>query len=149
MICKTIIFYSAMEPERTPPNNRVNLPADESGEPEVLVRRSDEDIVLFDTQRIVEALVREAGIDADLAEQIGLEVREFIQKFGFRTLSSSLIRGLVDAKLLELGLEDAHRAHTRLGVPFYDVDRTMHSSFRESSAQPYGPEGRSEEHTSE
>src|SRR5438105_981026 len=89
---KTIIFYSAMEPERTPPNNRANLPADESGEPEVLVRRSDEDIALFDTHRIVEALVREAGIDADLAEQIGLEVREFIQKFGFRTLSSSLVR---------------------------------------------------------
>ena len=143
MICKTIIFYIAMEPERTPPNNRANLPADESGEPEVLVRRSDEDIALFDTHRIVEALVREAGIDADLAAQIGLEVREFIQKFGFRTLSSSLIRGLVDAKLLELGLEDAHRAHTRLGVPFYDVDRIMHSAFRESSAQPYGPEGTS------
>ena len=34
---KTIIFYSAMEPERTPPTNRANLPADESSEPEVLV----------------------------------------------------------------------------------------------------------------
>lgn len=109
----------------------------------MLVRRSDEDIALFDTQRIIEALVREANIDADLAAQIGLEVREFIQKLGFRTLSSSLIRGLVDAKLLELGLEDAHRSHTRLGVPFYDVDRVIHSSLRETSSQPYGPEGTS------
>ncbi len=109
----------------------------------MLVRRSDEDIALFDTQRIIEALIREANIDADLAAQIGVEVREFIQKLGFRTLSSSLIRGLVDAKLLELGLEDAHRSHTRLGVPFYDVDRMIHSSLRETSSQPYGPEGTS------
>ena len=132
-----------MDPDRFSPNDRTDISSDEIGEPEVLVRRSDEDIALFDSQRIVEALVREANIDADLAAQIGIEVREFIQKLGFRTLSSSLIRGLVDAKLLELGLEDAHRSHTRLGVPFYDVDRVMHSSFRETSSQPYGPEGTS------
>ena len=132
-----------MDPDRFSPNDRTDITPDEIGEPEVLVRRSDEDIALFDSQRIVEALVREANIDPDLAAQIGIEVREFIQKLGFRTLSSSLIRGLVDAKLLELGLEDAHRSHTRLGVPFYDVDRIVHSSFRETSSQPYGPEGTS------
>ena len=132
-----------MEPDQFPPDEQANISPEEGGEPEVLVRRSDEDIALFDTQRIIEALVREASIDADLATQIGIEVREFIQKLGFRTLSSSLIRGLVDAKLLELGLEDAHRSHTRLGVPFYDVDRMIHSSLRETSSQPYGPEGTS------
>ena len=132
-----------MEPDQFPPNEQADISPDEGGEPEVLVRRSDEDIALFDTQRIIEALVREANIDADLAAQIGMEVREFIQKLGFRTLSSSLIRGLVDAKLLELGLEDAHRSHTRLGVPFYDVDRVIHSALRETSSQPYGPEGTS------
>ncbi len=132
-----------MEPDRLFPDDRPDLSPDETGEPEVLVRRSDEDIALFDSQRIVEALVREANIDEDLAVQIGFEVREFIQKLGFRALSSSLIRGLVDAKLLELGLEDAHRSHTRLGVPFYDVDRMMHSAFRESPSQPCGPEGTS------
>jgi anaerobic ribonucleoside-triphosphate reductase len=140
---KTSIFNSAMEPDQFPPNDQADISPDEGGEPEVLVRRSDEDIALFDTQRIIEALVREANIDADLAAQIGMEVREFIQKLGFRTLSSSLIRGLVDAKLLELGLEDAHRSHTRLGVPFYDVDRVIHSALRETSSQPYGPEGTS------
>jgi len=132
-----------MEPDQLPQNDRVDISSDEAGEPEVLVRRSDEDMALFDSQRIVEALVREANIDADLAAQIGIEVREFIQKLGFRTLSSSLIRGLVDAKLLELGLEDAHRWHTRLGVPFYDVERIIHSSVSESGSQPYGPEGTS------
>lgn len=115
----------------------------EVGEPEVLVRRSDEDVAPFDSQRIVDALVREASVDLELARKISAEVRSFIQKIGFRALSSSLIRGLVDAKLLELGLEDAHRSHTRLGVPFYDVDRIMYDPFRQSTLQPGGPEGTS------
>jgi ribonucleoside-triphosphate reductase len=133
-----------MDPDRLSPNDRQTISPDEiSGEPEVLVRRSDEDVALFDSQRIADALVREASLDPDLAYQISLEIREMIQKLGFRALSSSLIRGLVDAKLLELGLEDSYRSHTRLGVPFFDVDRVMHSSFRETSAQPYGPEGTS------
>ncbi|HKY04500.1 MAG TPA: anaerobic ribonucleoside-triphosphate reductase [Blastocatellia bacterium] len=140
---KTSIFSSVMEPDEIPPDDTVEISPDEIGEPEVLVRRSDEDMAIFDSQRIVEALVREANLDEDLAAQIGIEVREFIQKLGFRTLSSSLIRGLVDAKLLELGLEDAHRSHTRLGVPFYDVDHIIHSTVTETGAQPYGPEGTS------
>src|SRR4029079_14722725 len=110
---------------------------------EVLVRRSDEDMALFDSRRIVEALVREAGVDADLAAHIGHEVREFIQKLGFRSLTSSLIRSLVDAKLLELGLEDAHRAHTRLGVPFYDVDRILQGGVPDGGSVAAGPDGTS------
>jgi anaerobic ribonucleoside-triphosphate reductase len=138
---KTSIFKSAMDPDQI--EDKKEPPPAEVEELEVLVRRSDEVLALFDSQRIVEALVREANIDQNLAVQISFEVREFIQKLGLRALSSSLIRGLVDAKLLELGLEDAHRAHSRLGVPFYDVDRMMHSPFRESVTQPCGPEGTS------
>jgi ribonucleoside-triphosphate reductase (formate) len=124
-------------------DNREPVNPDESSELEMLVRRSDEDVALFDSQRIAEALVREANLDPDLAVHISLEVKQFIQKLGFRSLSSSLIRGLVDAKLLELGLEDAHRIHTRLGVPLYDVDRIIHSAFRDTGSQPFGPEGTS------
>ena len=132
-----------MEPDPFAPAENTEITHDEFGEPEVLVRRSDEDMALFDSHRIVEALIREANLDPDLAAHIGLEVREFIQKLGFRALSSSLIRGLVDAKLLELGLEDAQRAHARLGVPFYDVDRILQGSVSEAGAQPCGPDGTS------
>jgi ribonucleoside-triphosphate reductase len=132
-----------MEPDPFAPDQTPEIMPDEFGEPAVLVRRSDEDLALFDSHRIVEALIREANIDSDLAVQIGLEVREFIQKLGFRALSSTLIRGLVDAKLLELGLEDAHRTHARLGVPFYDVDRILQGSSGETGSPPFGPDGTS------
>ena len=117
--------------------------ADEAVELELLVRRSDEDVSLFDSSRIVETLEREAGIDRERARQISREVKDFIERVGLRTISSSLIRGLVDARLLEYGLEDAYRAHARLGVPLYDVDQLLHHARRTDAAQPHGPEGTS------
>lgn len=131
-----------MDPERLPPQDS-GIAAGESVELELLVRRSDEDVTLFDSHRIVETLVREAQLDSERAHQISVEIKGFIERVGLRTLSSSLIRGLVDAKLLEYGLEDAYRAHARLGVPLYDVDRLMHTPRREDVTQPHGPEGTS------
>src|SRR5262249_23207391 len=97
-----VSLYSAMDP--LPPNGPATDSApEEPTEIEVLVRGSDEDIAQFNAGRIVEALVKEAGLDRDFAVQISAEVGEFIQKLGLRTLSSTLIRGLVDTRLLELG----------------------------------------------
>src|SRR5262249_56590114 len=53
-----------------------------------------------------------------------------------------LIRGLVDAKLLERGLMNEYRLHSRLGVPLYDVDRVIQSVSGET-ATSHGPEGSS------
>ncbi len=126
----------------TPPDNdSSNLT-----EAELFVRRSDEDVALFDPQRIAEALVRETNLSAELAGQISLEVKEQIQRSGIRALTSSLIRGLVDARLIEYGLTAAHRAHSRLGVPLYDVDQVIQSASAESlkeSVAALGPEGTS------
>ena len=48
-----------MEPDPFAPDEKPEITPDDFGEPEVLVRRSDEDMALFDSRRIVEALVRE------------------------------------------------------------------------------------------
>lgn len=135
-------ILAEMDSEGLPPQDAA-LAASEAVELELLVRQSDEDVSLFDSQRIVDTLVREAHLDVDRARQIAGEVKGFIERVGLRTLSSSLIRGLVDAKLLEYGFEDAYRAHARLGVPLYDVDRLLHHSRRSDVAQPHGPEGTS------
>jgi ribonucleoside-triphosphate reductase len=137
------MLFASMDPDHQISEDSEGSSREELGEPESMVRRSDEDLAHFDAQRIVETLVREASVEEYVAVQIGSEVRELIQKLGFRALSSTLIRGLVDARLLEMGLESAYRAHTRLGVPLYDVERMIHSRFREAIPQPYGPEGTS------
>src|SRR5581483_4651037 len=124
--------------EKAPNNNPPNLT-----EAELFVRRSDEDVARFEAQRIADALMRETKLSADLAHQISVEVKEQIKRSGIRALTSSLIRGLVDAKLIEYGQTAAHRAHARLGVPLYDVDRIIQSASVESSVAALGPEGTS------
>ncbi|HXF06671.1 MAG TPA: anaerobic ribonucleoside-triphosphate reductase [Blastocatellia bacterium] len=112
-------------------------------EVELYVRRSDEHLVRFDPQHIIDALVREARLDVEMATRISQEIKQLIIRSGIRALSSSLIRELVDAKLIEYGLEKAHRAHSRLGVPLYDADRIIRQAAREAGAHPHGPEGTS------
>ncbi|MFH1361905.1 MAG: anaerobic ribonucleoside-triphosphate reductase, partial [bacterium] len=46
----------------------------------------------------------------------------------------------VDVKLLEYGLEDARRRHTRLGVPVYDVRKIIFSKNKENANAPHSPE---------
>lgn len=111
-------------------------------ESELFVRQSDENVELFDPQRITNALVRETNLTPETASQIALEVKEQIGRSGIRALTAQLIRGLVDAKLLEHGLMNEYRAHSRLGVPIYDVDRIIQSVAGESAVL-HGPEGSS------
>lgn len=124
----------------------MDLPPDKEtsslSEAELLVRQSDDDVALFDPQRITDALVRETRLAPDIAQKISLEVKEQIKRSGIRALTSSLIREVVDAKLLEYGLISVHRAHSRLGVPIYDVDRVIQNAPREATGA-HGPEGTS------
>lgn len=118
---------------------KVNISSIES---ELLVRQSDEDYARFDPQRITDALIRETGLDPGMAQQIAGEVKQQIERSGIRALTAPLIRGLVEAKLIEHGLMQEYRAHSRLGVPVYDVDRIIQSVPSESAIL-HGPEGTS------
>jgi len=106
----------------------------------LFVRTSAHDIVAWDRQRIVDALIRETGIGKEIAETIGLEVEEEISRWKIKTLTAPLIRELVDVKLLEHGLEEERKKHTRLGAPLYDVKNIIFSQNKENANVPHGPE---------
>ncbi|MFA6170219.1 MAG: anaerobic ribonucleoside-triphosphate reductase [Candidatus Margulisiibacteriota bacterium] len=106
----------------------------------LFVRTSEEDIVGWDRAKIVAALVRETGIDQNVAEMIGKEVEVQIKNLNLKNVTSPLIRELVDVKLLEFGLEDARRKHTRLGSPLYDVKNIIFNPNKENANVPHGPE---------
>lgn len=120
-----------------------------SADPEaelLLVRRSDENLAQFDAERITEALVREAKLTPEVAHQLSLEVKAQIQRSGIHALTAPLIRGLVDAKLLEHGLIAAHHAHARLGVPMFDADQIIQGAAAEANREvvtAHGPEATS------
>ncbi len=107
----------------------------------LFVRTSAEDVVRWDRRRIVEALIRETNIDGDTAEEISREVEKQIVRSGISQLTTPLIRELVDAKLIERGLDHARRMHALIGFPLYDVRQLIFLQNRESANVPHGPEG--------
>lgn len=106
----------------------------------VFVRTSDEELVSWNRQRIVDALVKETLLDVDTAEIISKEVEQVIIRSGISVLTAPLIREIVDAKLIEHGLERARRMHTRLGMPLYDVEQLLVYPNKENANVPHGPE---------
>jgi ribonucleoside-triphosphate reductase len=106
----------------------------------LFVRTSEETISDWDRSKIVEALIRETLIDQDTANEISKEAEQMIRKSGVKVVTAPLIRELVNAKLIERGLESARRMHTRLGMPIYDVDNLILHPNKENANVPHGPE---------
>jgi ribonucleoside-triphosphate reductase len=116
------------------------ISADETTDLALFVRTSDEDMALWNRQRIVDALVREAYVNLDTAEEISKEVQDQIVASKISLITAPLIRELVNARLIERGLEKARKMHTRLGVPLYDVDQFILHPNKENANVPHGPE---------
>ena len=114
--------------------------AEEATDIAVFVRTSGDEIVKWDRAKIVEAMVLETGLKTEIAQIIAIEVEKQIKAMAIDTITAPLVRELVDVKLLEYGLEDARRKHTRLGVPVYDVNRIILHKNRENSNTPHNPE---------
>ncbi len=106
----------------------------------MFVRLSDDKLRNWDRDRIVDALLQETKIDRGTAEIIGREVEEFIQNSKIRYVSAPLVREIVNAKLIERGLEEERRMHTRLGMPIHDVRQLILQQNKENANIPHGPE---------
>jgi anaerobic ribonucleoside-triphosphate reductase len=106
----------------------------------LFVRTSEESIEGWDRQRIVDALLKETYIDPDTAEIVSQEVEDIIRRGDITMVTAPLVRELVDTKLIERGLEDARKQHTRLGMPLYDVNQLIMHPNKENANVPHGPE---------
>jgi ribonucleoside-triphosphate reductase len=94
----------------------------------------------WNRQRIIDALLRETYVDHDTAREIAREVEELIASSKIKMVTAPLVRELVDTKLVEKGLEQARKMHTRLGMPLYDVDQLILHPNKENANVPHGPE---------
>lgn len=117
-----------------------NLRRAETTDMALFVRTSDEAMDGWDHSRIVDALLRETFVDEGTAQDIALEVENNIKSSGIKVITAPLIREMVNAKLLERGLEADRRLHTRLGSPLYDVDQLITRPNKENANVPHGPE---------
>lgn len=106
----------------------------------LFVRTSSEEVIPWNRDRIVEALLRETSLDDTSAVEISREIEEFVLRSGMNHVTTPLIRELVDTKLIERGLEGIYRRHRRLGVPVYDVENLILHSGKENANIPHSPE---------
>ena len=95
----------------------------ESGK--MYVRTSHDSIEEFNTQKIIQSLVREAGLPLELAQKITEEVENRIYKYQTTYLTGSLIRELVNSVLLEHGYEEYRHKLARVGLPIFEVQEMI------------------------
>jgi ribonucleoside-triphosphate reductase len=91
----------------------------------LVVRTREGERTSWDRERIVAALVREAELEEPLARMVALEVEMQIERAHMTTLTVSLVRELVDAKLVEHGLWEHRERYRRLGVSLYDTEQIL------------------------
>ncbi len=104
------------------------------------IRTSEKEFEPFNKEKIVHALVQEAGADEKTANKIANEVEKEIKKLGVKYLTAPMIREVVNAKLIEFGLEELRHKHTRLGIPVYDIFKLIKKGTRENANLMHNPE---------
>ena len=95
----------------------------ESGK--MYVRTSHDSIEEFQSQKIIQSLVREGGLPLDIAQKITEEVENRIYKYQTAYLTGSLIRELVNSVLLEHGHEEYRHKLVRVGLPVFEVQEMI------------------------
>ncbi len=93
----------------------------------VLVRTSRFALEEFDANKIASSLIREAKIPAELAQKVAKEAERHLLKSKTKYLTAPLVREVVNAILIDKGLEEYRHKLTRLGIPVYDVASLIES----------------------
>jgi len=101
---------------------------------------SKEEINLWEKEKIVDSLVLETGMGRELAREIADRVESTIVSSGMNTVTTSIIRELVDLELLKRGQGTLHKKHSHLGLPMYDVEQIILNANKENSNTTHNPE---------
>ena len=94
---------------------------------------SRDEMLPWDRQRIVRALIDEAELDEGAAHAIARAVERKIFDSGINRISTALVRELVDNELFERGLAAKLEAQKSIGIPKYDLDQLIYSKPKENS----------------
>lgn len=101
---------------------------------------SKSEINIWDKSKIVDSLVKEANASLALANQIADAVEEKILDSNFGTVTTSIIRELIDLELIQRNLTMMHKKHSHLGLPMYDVEQIILNANKENSNTTHNPE---------
>lgn len=94
------------------------------------------DIGELSVEKIRDALLKETSISADNAELIAKETYDEVVRINV-IKTTNLIREIACLKLLEAGLTQEHREFVRLGMPVYDIKKTIFKKDKENANTNY------------
>ena len=100
-----------------------------------LIRASRSAIEEFDANKIANALIKEAKMPPEQAQKIAKEAETQLLKSKTKYLTTPLVRELVNAILIEKGLEEYRNKLTRLGIPVHDVTNLLHTTANNQQAR--------------
>ncbi len=106
----------------------------------IFVRNREQDISPWDRTKIVAILMDESGIPFKIAEEIADEVQKTVFSLDIKTVSSSLLRELVNAKLIEKGYSKILNKTRRLGLSTSDVKDIIFSPVPYFNYSPSSPD---------
>lgn len=87
----------------------------------MLVRTSRFALEEFDANKIANSLIKETKMPVELAQKVAKEAERRLLRSKTKYLTAPLVREVVNAILIEKGLEEYRHKLTRLGLPIYDV----------------------------
>lgn len=94
----------------------------------------------YDETKIVEALVKEASCEENVAKEVAKSVTEKLQKAEIKTVDTSLIRSLVNNELFERGLNKVLKSNSEVNIPFYNVTEIIENANKENGNTAHNPE---------
>ncbi|NMA44889.1 MAG: hypothetical protein GX950_03710 [Candidatus Diapherotrites archaeon] len=98
------------------------------------VYTSNEKILPFNRGHIIKSLLKETNLPRNIAEKITLEVENQIKDAKIETLNTTLIRELVNSKLISYNYEEVRNNYARLGEAAHDIRKKLEE-------KPYFGEG--------
>ncbi len=101
---------------------------------------SKSEINIWDKSKIVDSLIKETGASESLASEIASAVERKIFESNFSSITTSIIRELVDLELLQRNLTMMHKKHSHLGLPMFDVEEIITNPNKENSNTTHNPE---------
>jgi ribonucleoside-triphosphate reductase len=101
---------------------------------------SKSEINIWDKTKIVNSLVKETGMTEAIANDIASAVERKLFESNFSTVTTSIIRELIDLELLQRNLTMLHKKHSHLGLPMYDVEEIIVNANKENSNTTHNPE---------
>jgi len=101
---------------------------------------SKSEINIWDKSKIVDSLIKETGASESLANEIASAVEQKLFESNFSSITTSIIRELIDLELLQRNLTIMHKKHSHLGLPMFDVEEIIKNANKENSNTTHNPE---------